>query len=107
MSSQIHLTRTFLLDFRMSGFILIKGSAVKFGMCCILMKKGNAMIRGFVFKIFHVLGFGKIQKRSERLFKLSPGPSLLFLTSNPWQVGNATLVLPAKSELPLSAASVS
>lgn len=95
----------FRLDFRMSGFILIKGSAVKFGMCCILMKKGNAMIRGFVFKIFPVLGFGKIQNRSERLFKLSPGPSLLFLTSNPWQVGDATL--PAKSELPLSAASVS
>lgn len=72
----------FLLDFRMNGFILIKDSAVKFGMCWILMKKGNAMIRGFIFKIFLDFGFGRIQNRNEWLLQLSPGSPPWLLLSN-------------------------
>lgn len=63
------------LDFRMMVSILIKDSAVKFGNARILMKKGNAMIRRFIFKIF--LDFGRrIQNRNEWLLQLSPGPPL-------------------------------
>lgn len=54
----------FLFDFRMSGFFLTEDSAVKFGMCQILVKRGNAMIRGLVFKIFPVFGFGKTLNRN-------------------------------------------
>lgn len=49
-----------LFDFRKSIFILIEDSSVKFGMCQILMKEENAMIRGFIFKIFPGFGFKKI-----------------------------------------------
>lgn len=55
-----HLTRMSLFDFRKSIFILIEDSSVKFGMCQILMKEENAMIRGFIFKIFPGFGFKKI-----------------------------------------------
>lgn len=42
-----------IVSFRfLNGFILKEASAVKFEMCWILMKKGNAMIRGVIFKIF-------------------------------------------------------
>lgn len=47
-----------LLDFR------IEDAAVKYGICWILLKKGNDMIRGLIFKIFPVFGFGKILNRS-------------------------------------------
>ena len=50
----------FLFNFRMSGFTLLEDPVVKFEMCQILMKKENTMIRGLVFKVFPVLGYGKI-----------------------------------------------
>lgn len=47
----IQLIRLLLLDFWMNGFTLRGGSGVKCEMRWMLMEKGNAMIRSFVFKI--------------------------------------------------------